>query len=370
MHYNRIVRQTDHIGLRQAGSSRCLNTAVLRQLRPVTPQKIPIQSPPREKYICYHVIGHIEAEPNTMDETLPERFVASPAHRVLVQGRTDEMQAHLSGQNENETNRAEVEIRPTPELFTDPVRSVNQMEPVPAISQQARHAAAHTVSVEHSEAIRTDQLVMADVLHVGCGVYEAEKLPLMFRHAGWREIRLDIDPEVNPDVVASITDMHVISDAAVDAVYSSHNVEHLYPHEVPIALREMHRVLKPNGFAFIKLPDLQEVARHVAEGKLEDPLYISPMGAIAALDILYGHRPSLARGNVFMAHHTGFTGATLGAALIAAGFAAVMVQRILLTYSLTAIAFEKQPDTEQMATWRARMLPAADRPTVLYTLNG
>ena len=70
----------------------------------------------------------------------------------------------------------------------------------------------------------------------------------MFRHVGWREIRLDIDPDVNPDVVASITDMQVISDAAVDAVYSSHNVEHLYPHEVPLALREMNPCVKAERF--------------------------------------------------------------------------------------------------------------------------
>ena len=36
-----------------------------------------------------------------------------------------------------------------------------------------------------------------DVLHVGCGDYVREKLPPVFR-TGWREIRLDIDPGVNP----------------------------------------------------------------------------------------------------------------------------------------------------------------------------
>jgi hypothetical protein len=93
------------------------------------------------------------------------------------------------------------------------------------------------------------------------------------------------------------------------------------------------------------------------------------MGAIAPLDILYGHRPSLAQGNTFMAHRTGFTGTTLGSALVVAGFAAVMVQRELATFSLTAIAFRSRPDAAQTATWQARLLPAADRPTVLYTLN-
>jgi predicted O-linked N-acetylglucosamine transferase (SPINDLY family) len=214
-------------------------------------------------------------------------------------------------------------------------------------------------------AYQNKQRVSAAVLHVGCGVYDRSKLPPLFRQPGWREIRLDIDPDVRPDLVASIIDMGIISDGLVDAVYSSHNIEHLYPHEVPLALQEMRRVLKPTGFTFIRLPDLQEVARHVIEDRLEDPLYISPMGPISPLDILYGHRPSLASGNVFMAHRTGFTGGTLGSSLIKAGFAAAVVQRDSSAYCLTAIAFRSRPREEELAGAQAQM--AADRPAVLYT---
>jgi hypothetical protein len=103
---------------------------------------------------------------------------------------------------------------------------------------------------------------------------------------------------------------------------------------------------------------------------LEDPLYLSSVGPIAPLDIMYGHRPSLAGGNEFMAHRTGFTGETLAAALIRAGFAAVMVQRDLLAFCLIAIAFRSRPDEDEVAKAQASMLPAADRPTVLYTLAG
>jgi SAM-dependent methyltransferase len=205
----------------------------------------------------------------------------------------------------------------------------------------------------------------ADVLHVGCGVYNRAKLPPVFQ-TGWREIRLDIDPEVDPDVVSSITDMRAINDGVIDAVYSSHNVEHLYPHEVALALGEMRRVLKSTGFAFITLPDLQEVARHVAEGKLEEPLYMSPLGPISALDIIFGHRPALASGNTFMAHHTGFTGVTLGAALVNAGFAAVLLQRDPPGFRLTAIGFRTTPDPEQLKSAQATMLPDPDRPATLY----
>jgi Methyltransferase domain len=229
---------------------------------------------------------------------------------------------------------------------------------------------SQTGSVPGHADVRLERGDTVDVLHVGCGVYAPEKLPPIFRHAGWRELRLDIDPDVQPDVVASITDMGVISDATVDAVYSAHNIEHLYPHEVPVALGEMRRVLKLTGFALIRLPDLQEVARHVAEGNLETTLYMSPMGPIAPLDILFGHRASLAGGNLFMAHRTGFTGGTLGAALIKAGFAAVMVQRSPSSFNLDAVAFRTMPTDEQMRHAQAEMLPSPDRTAVLYTPSG
>jgi SAM-dependent methyltransferase len=238
------------------------------------------------------------------------------------------------------------------------LKAAGQIEPGASIWRQAPQAKeSHTTLMEQKDT--------AKVLHVGCGIYAREKLPPMFRDAGWREIRLDIDPEVCPDFVASITDMRVISDGFIDAVYSSHNIEHLYPHEVPLALQEMRRVLKSNGFVFITLPDLQEVARHVAEGNLEDPLYTSTMGPIAPLDILYGHRTSLARGNGFMAHHTGFSSGTLGSAFIKAGFAALLVQRD--SFCLTAIAFRSRPGEDDVARAQAQMM--ADRPAVLYTIK-
>jgi hypothetical protein len=84
-------------------------------------------------------------------------------------------------------------------------------------------------------------------------------------------------------------------------------------------------VLKPSGFALITLPDLRAVARHIADDLLEEPLYVSPSGPISALDIVFGHQASIAQGNHYMAHRTGFTARTLGQALVNAGFAEVRV---------------------------------------------
>ena len=54
-----------------------------------------------------------------------------------------------------------------------------------------------------------------------------------------------------------MTDMSAVETGSMDALFSSHNVEHLYPHEVPVAFVEFHRVLNDDGFAIITGPDLQ-----------------------------------------------------------------------------------------------------------------
>ena len=164
------------------------------------------------------------------------------------------------------------------------------------------------------------------VLNVGCGYPARQKLHSQFHGSEWREVRLDLDPNVRPDIVSSITDMSSVTDSTVDAVWSSHNLEHLQRHEVPLALREFIRVLKPNGLLLLTLPDLRQVAQLVVEDKLEDPAYYSLSGPITPLDMIFGHSASLARGNNFMAHRTGFTARTLHRVLIEAGFVDVSLR--------------------------------------------
>lgn len=195
------------------------------------------------------------------------------------------------------------------------------------------------------------------VLHVGCGAYAPGKLHAVFSNDEWSELRLDIDDTVQPDIVASITDMAPVASGCVDAVYSSHNLEHLYPHDVLVALKEFHRVLKTTGFTLITMPDLQEVARLIASGQLIEPAYMSTMGPITPMDILYGHRPSLASGNLFMAHHTGFTSQMLMNVLTQAGFAAVTVQRVPSSFSLWAIAFPIVPTEQRLEEAQCQMFP-------------
>lgn len=165
------------------------------------------------------------------------------------------------------------------------------------------------------------------LLHVGCGSLRKQHLPEVFHADEWIEVRFDIDPGVLPDIIGSITQMDAVASESVDGVYASQILEHLFAHEVPLALQECQRVLRPGGFALMSVPNLQYVAEHLAKGgQLEEAMYVSPAGPIAPLDILYGLRRSIGQGNHFMAHKTGFTAQSLTQRFADAGFTEIDVR--------------------------------------------
>lgn len=184
-------------------------------------------------------------------------------------------------------------------------------------------------------------------LHVGCGPKHKDQTTRGFAQPDWHELRLDIDASVAPDVVGTMTDMSAVSDGSVQAVFSSHNIEHLYPHEVPVALAEFKRVISEDGFVVITCPDLKSVCALVADDKLTEPAYTSPAGPIAPIDILYGHRPPMAMGNLYMAHRCGFTQKVLTATLQVAGFSSVVSMVRPRAFDLWALA-TKQPCGEEL----------------------
>lgn len=177
-------------------------------------------------------------------------------------------------------------------------------------------------------------------LHVGCGRLTKANSTPEFQKKEWIETRLDIDESVTPDIISSITDMSVVDSDSFDAVYSSHNIEHLFSHEVPLALKEMHRVLCDDGFLVITCPDLQSVCEHVVNDKLTEPLYQSGMGPISPIDIIYGHRSSISSGNHYMAHKVGFTAKVLYSTLTGVGFKCAAVARQPKAFNLWAVAYK------------------------------
>ena len=197
------------------------------------------------------------------------------------------------------------------------------------------------------------------ILHVGPGHRRnGATLPVALQSDDWREIRLDIDPDSQPDIVGSMLDMSAVADASVDAIYSAHNIEHVFAHEVPVVLGEFLRVLKPQGFLVVTCPDLQTVCALVAEDKLTDPAYTSSAGPITPLDILYGHGAALAAGHLYMAHKGGFTLKTLAAVLTRAGFQTTAGRRRIQGLDLWMVASKGQMTDIAIRELAGNMLPA------------
>jgi|UniRef100_Q3APS4 predicted SAM-dependent methyltransferase len=199
---------------------------------------------------------------------------------------------------------------------------------------------------------------MKILLHIGCGIKDKTQTTLAFHNEEWDEIRYDIDPDVAPDIVGNMTDLITLAPASVDAIYASNCLETLYPHEVPQALAEFRRVLTEDGFVVINSPDLQAVCTLVAKGKVLDPAFVSPEnGLVTPFDLLFGHRPSLAEGNMFMAHRCGFTSQMLSGALQAAGFSMVASMVRPKHYDLWTVASKSQRTEPEMRALASEHFP-------------
>lgn len=197
--------------------------------------------------------------------------------------------------------------------------------------------AYHAESALEQVPVAAPSLPRKTILHVGCGAANLRNLPSAF-YSGWDEIRLDVDETASPDVVGTAIDMREIPSGSVDAVFSSHTLEHLYAHEIPLALAEMQRVLRPNGFMVATVPDIQAAAQMIAEDRLFDVAYESPAGPITPFDILYSYRGFVGRDRPYMAHHGGFTLTTLQDAIHNVGFCSVIGLRRPAAFDLWVLA--------------------------------
>lgn len=75
---------------------------------------------------------------------------------------------------------------------------------------------------------------------------------------GW--VCLDIEP--NADVILDLNeDPLPYENNSVDAIYSSHTLEHLWPDRLNFVLQEFYRVLKPNQPVRVAVPDMELVIK-------------------------------------------------------------------------------------------------------------
>jgi len=198
---------------------------------------------------------------------------------------------------------------------------------------------------------------MKKFLHVGCGQATKARTTPGLNTDAWQEVRFDIDKDCAPDIVGTIVDMSGVATGSMDAIFSSHNIEHVYPHEAPLAIREFARVLTDDGFVVLTCPDLQSVCEAVAKDRLLEPLYQSPAGPIAPLDVLYGHRPSVAAGKHYMAHKCGFTYSVLAQLFLANGFMGVFGGRRVQAFDLWIVACKQRPTEAELKALAMQHLP-------------
>src|SRR5438270_2089285 len=98
------------------------------------------------------------------------------------------------------------------------------------------------------------------VLNVGGG---SKTTPIPPYYGDWEHVLLDVDPRGRPDIVCDARNLQFLQGGQFDAVYCSHNLEHYHRHDGAKVLRGFHHVLKADGFAEIKVPDLESVIQRI-----------------------------------------------------------------------------------------------------------
>jgi SAM-dependent methyltransferase len=174
------------------------------------------------------------------------------------------------------------------------------------------------------------------LVNVGCGPREESGVPAYFD--SWRQVRVDNDASVGPDLLADLTDLSPIADGSVDAVWAAHCIEHLYEHQVRGALREFRRILRDDGFVCVVVPDLQTVAHYLVADRLHEVLYESPAGPVTPHDIFFGFGAAIAGGRTSMAHRCGFTPGMLERCFHELPFAELVLHRRAAALELVAVA--------------------------------
>jgi SAM-dependent methyltransferase len=188
---------------------------------------------------------------------------------------------------------------------------------------------------------------MPKVLNVG-GNNRA--IPIPPYYAGFEHLLLDIDPRGEPDILCDARELAVReAPGQFDAIYCSHNLEHFHEFDVPKVLKGFHHVLKPEGFAEIRVPDMGALMQRIVAENLDmdAEVYTSPAGPIRVIDIIYGYQKEIEiTGQEFYAHRTGFTPRSLTRVLRTHGFDLVVLRKGR-TLEIVALAFKQPPTPEQ-----------------------
>jgi predicted SAM-dependent methyltransferase len=129
-------------------------------------------------------------------------------------------------------------------------------------------------------------------------------------HPDWKILDVQSRPEV--DYVSDASKLNLFEDDSVDAIYSSHVLEHFHykiNDEVFNTLKEWHRVLRPGGKLLISVPDLKTICELYLKTNLV------PEEKFRLMGIIFGGQV-----NLYDVHKVGFDFDILGMYLKWTGF--------------------------------------------------
>lgn len=115
-------------------------------------------------------------------------------------------------------------------------------------------------------------------------------------HPDW--VNIDFSPIDKRVKKVNLLSTLPFSNDSFDVAYSSHFIEHLHPHKAVQILKEIKRILKPNGIVRIVVPNLQNMAQAYLdtlkkiESYMQDNLLDSgkkAMGGGAKRNLYYPH---------------------------------------------------------------------------------
>ena len=157
------------------------------------------------------------------------------------------------------------------------------------------------------------------ILNIGGGP-RTIRLPPFYK--GQEVEWLDIDDTWEPDITMDVRELGSLDAGVYDGVYGSHILEHLAPHDLKVVLAGILHILKDDGFADIRIPDLKQAIEAMVNNDY-DPytvLYQTGPGPISTRDVLYGFAPFVEQYGECQCHRNGFTRQTLADAMLDAGF--------------------------------------------------